>query len=116
MNIGEFVILAGLVLCFAGIEVIHVSLYKIFKKMRLPGYYGLIPFWNGFVLFRELWWGRLFFLIFIPIAGLFAAEIISSKLAYGFGKGDGFTAGLFLFPILFLPVLAFGDSCYQYDE
>ena len=37
-------------------------------------------------------------------------------LARAFGHGRWFTAGLILFPYIFYPILAFGDSQYQYTN
>jgi len=34
-------------------------------------------------------------------------------LARNFGKGVGFTVGLLLLPIVFWPILAFGDARYN---
>jgi len=37
-------------------------------------------------------------------------------LAKVFGNGRGFTAGLIFLPLIFYPILAFGDSQYQYTN
>jgi heme/copper-type cytochrome/quinol oxidase subunit 2 len=37
-------------------------------------------------------------------------------LARAFGHGRGFTAGLIFLPYIFYPILAFGDSQYQYTN
>jgi len=37
-------------------------------------------------------------------------------LARAFGHGRGFTAGLIFLPFIFYPILAFGDSQYQYSN
>jgi len=37
-------------------------------------------------------------------------------LARAFGHGRGFTAGLIFLPFIFYPILAFGDSQYQYTN
>jgi hypothetical protein len=37
-------------------------------------------------------------------------------LAKVFGHGRGFTAGLIFLPLIFYPILAFGDSQYQYTN
>ena len=37
-------------------------------------------------------------------------------LARAFGHGRGFTAGLIFLPLIFYPILAFGDSQYQYTN
>jgi hypothetical protein len=38
------------------------------------------------------------------------------RLAQVFGKSDGFIVGLILMPVIFIPILAFGNSQYQYLE
>jgi hypothetical protein len=39
--------------------------------------------------------------------------MISLDLARAFGKGSGFGIGLVFLPMIFYPILAFGDAKYQ---
>jgi hypothetical protein len=41
------------------------------------------------------------------------AIIIALDFAKVFGKGSGFGIGLIFLPIIFYPILAFGDAKYQ---
>jgi len=94
--------------------------WKINTKANQPGWAVLIPFYNIYVytqvIKRPGWWILLYLLVLIPILGLIAVFIIaildSIRLARVFGKGDGFAVGLILLPIVFLPILAFGDATY----
>ena len=98
-----------------------ISHWKIFEKANQPGWAALIPFYNIYVLSqvigRPQWWVILYLSAIIPILGIIALIVISImdhiRLAKVFGKDTGFAVGLVLLPIVFLPMLAFGDSTYQ---
>jgi hypothetical protein len=38
---------------------------------------------------------------------------MTNLLSKSFGKSEGFTVGLILLPIVFYPILGFGDAKYQ---
>ncbi|MEX2274949.1 MAG: DUF5684 domain-containing protein [Actinomycetota bacterium] len=59
---------------------------------------------------RPGWW---LILYLIPIANIIVLIIITVDLAKSFGKGTGFAIGLILLPIIFYPVLAWGDATYR---
>ena len=59
---------------------------------------------------KPAWWIVLFL---IPLVNLIPALILPFSLAERFGKGGGFGVGLLLLPIVFYPMLAFGDARYQ---
>ncbi len=69
------------------------SLWKIFTKAGKPG-----------------WW---LILMFIPIVNLVIGILALAGLAANFGKSGGFVVGLILLPIVFFPILAFGDAEYR---
>ena len=50
--------------------------------------------------------------MFIPIVNFVVIIMIYHNLSLSFGKGAGFTVGLILLGIVFLPLLAFGDAEY----
>ncbi|MFM7730523.1 MAG: DUF5684 domain-containing protein, partial [Flavobacteriales bacterium] len=50
------------------------------------------------------------------IAVLVISILDATRLSKSFGKEPGFTFGLILLPILFYPMLAFGDAQYQEIE
>lgn len=97
-----------------------VCMWKIFVKAGYEGWKAIIPFYNTYLLFEMTWgngWLMLtMFLSIIPIIGSIAVLVILVmtyyKLSLHFGKGAGFTVGLLLVPIVFLPLLAFGDAEY----
>lgn len=49
----------------------------------------------------------------LNILALVISIIINIDLAKKFGKSPAFSIGLILLPIVFLPILAFGDARYQ---
>jgi hypothetical protein len=87
----------------------------IFSKAGEPGWTCLVPIYNTIVFLRIVgrpWW-HLLLIMFVPIYGWFIVPIIMQfQLAKVFGKGGGFGLGLWLLPIIFYPILAFGSSRY----
>jgi len=51
--------------------------------------------------------------MFIPIANIVVAFLLSLALAEKFGKTTGFAVGMFFLPFIFYPILAFGDAQYK---
>ncbi|HMP89262.1 MAG TPA: DUF5684 domain-containing protein [Kiritimatiellia bacterium] len=106
---------AGIILIIqlALIVLIVVSMWKVFTKAGKPGWASIIPIYNLIVLLqivgKPLWW---IVLLLIPFVNLVVAIILAFKLAETFGKGGGFAVGLILLPIIFYPILAFGDASY----
>lgn len=90
-----------------------VSSWKIFTKAGEAGWKCLIPIYNIVVLLsivnRPLWFIILFF---IPFVNLIVLIMITHDLSKAFGRGVGFTIGLLVLPIIFYPMLAFGNSVY----
>lgn len=94
-----------------------ISLWKIFTKAGKPGWGSLIPFYNYYLL-TEITYGNgwLFLLLCIPFANFVFMIMMAFKLAKVFGKGTGFGFGVWLLPVIFYPILAFGDAEYQGAE
>lgn len=124
MDISNFIFLAqasseqpplilNLLYLVVGVVVI-ASQWVIFTKAGKPGWAAIIPIYNIFVLLqivgRPTWWLVLFF---IPVANLIAAIMVTHNLSESFGKEIGFTIGLVLLPIVFYPMLAFGEAKYK---
>lgn len=108
MNMGTiiFIYLAIVVLMIA-------SMWTIFTKAGKPGWAALVPIYNLIVLLEIVgkpWWWLL--LMFIPIVNFVVAIMIYHNLSLAFGKSGGFTVGLILLGVVFLPILAFGDAEY----
>lgn len=99
--------------------------------MGLPGWYGVIPFWNTWNQFQKTWatmpwffvWLVLSIASFVGVDGIFGTVVYILTLAVGiaanyqlakaFGKGVGYCVGLTLVPVVFLPILALGSAQYQ---
>jgi hypothetical protein len=89
------------------------SMWTIYSKAGKPGWAALVPIYNLIVLLDIIgkpWWWLL--LMFIPIVNFVVIIMIYHNLSLSFGKGAGFTVGLILLGIVFLPLLAFGDAKY----
>ena len=104
-----------------------VAMWKLFVKAGKPGWAAIVPFYNTYVLVeivgRPVWvfaimaFGGLLGAIpvigwLISIAVLVFSIIVMNDLSKAFGKTTGFTVGLVLLPVVFLPMLAFGKAKY----
>ncbi len=98
-----------------------VSWWIVFKKAGQPGWAILIPIYNFLVILRVAgkpwWWVFAILLPIIPIVGaillLVAMIFIFHGVSKNFGQGAGFTVGLVLLSVIFVPILAFGDYKWQ---
>ncbi|MFP6581173.1 MAG: DUF5684 domain-containing protein [Candidatus Hydrogenedentota bacterium] len=132
--------MVGSVLMFVGMIIVLVSFWRLFAKDGKPGWYVLIPIFNMLAIVKisglKWWWFLLSFLpmvmflvapieftyatafdpvgflLFLPLAGVFAMIVTGLSLAEEFGKGRLFGLGVVFLPFIFLPVLAFGESEY----
>ena len=90
------------------------SMWKVFTKAGQPGWAILIPIYNMYIMLKIAgkpdWW---LLLMFIPIVNIIVGIIAVVSLAANFGKGVGFAIGLILLPMVFYPILAFGDAKYM---
>lgn len=86
----------------------------MFTKAGKPGWASIIPIYNLIVLVeivgRPFWW---IVLMLIPCVNVIVAILMSLDMAKSFGKGPGFGIGLALLPMIFYPILGFGDAVYQ---
>ncbi len=93
--------------------VMAIAQWKVFEKAGQPGWACLVPIYNIIILLRVTrqpeWWIILFF---VPVANFVIAIRISIELARVFGQSGGFGAGLILLPVIFYPILGFGDAQY----
>jgi hypothetical protein len=88
-------------------------LWKLFVKANKPGWAAIVPIYNILVeleIVGRPWYWLL--LMLIPVANLVVAIMLIFRMAKVFGKGTGFGFGLLLLPIIFYPILAFGDATY----
>ena len=95
-------------------RVVIAGMWKTFAKAGQPGWGVLIPIYNAYLLTQIAgkpgWW---VLLMFIPLVNLVISVIISVAVGENFGKGSGFGIGLFILPIIFYPILGFGDATYR---
>jgi hypothetical protein len=102
---------------FAFIVFFIVCHWKIFTKAGQEGWKSLIPLYNAYVQLQitkqpTIW--LLYF--FIPFVNIYFGIKHIHGLSRAFGKDVGFTVGIILLPIIFYPILAFGDSKYVYTD
>jgi uncharacterized ion transporter superfamily protein YfcC len=93
---------------------IVVANWKIYQKAGRKGWESIVPVYNYIVLFEivklPVWQA---ILLFIPFVNIYIVVKLTMKLSEVFGKSQGFALGLFFFPIVFYPMLAFDDSKYK---
>ena len=113
------------------------GLYRVFQKMGMPGWKGIVPFYNMYNLFDKVWeskqfWGYLLAQIVLGIpmgeaSGLLVEVanlvlwvvliVVEMKLyialAKAFGKGTGFGVLTFFFAPICLAILGFGGAEYN---
>ncbi|MEI8122804.1 MAG: DUF5684 domain-containing protein [bacterium] len=103
-----------LALIWLAVVVLMVSsMWIVFTKAGQPGWACLVPFYNLYVMLKIAgkpgWWLVLFL---IPVVNLVVGIITYISLAANFGKSAGFAIGMIFLPIVFFPMLAFGDAKY----
>lgn len=99
-------------------------MWIVFQKAGRPGWAVIVPIYNLIVQFKiaklSPWLILLYLLAIIPIVGsilcLILNIVVSAKFCSAFGRGAGFIIGYIFLPFIFLPILAFGSSQYQFDE
>lgn len=114
-------VMAGIfcyVIFLVGIYVLMAfSFMKLFEKAGKPGWAGWVPIYNIIVMLeviqKPVWWIIMFF---IPCVNIVFIILFWIEVAKAYGKDAGFAVGLILLGIIFLPILAFGDSRYVYGR
>lgn len=125
------IILTMLLFGLALALVILVTRYKLFQKCGYEGWESLVPFYSSWILVKISgveWW---FYLIInspmivtmslmFPLAGLAGPAslvgyyFINYNIALKFDKDPvPFGLGLTLLPMIFYPILAFGNTKYK---
>lgn len=103
-----------IILLYGAIIVLMIAaMWTIFTKAGKPGWAAIVPIYNMIVLLEIVgkpWWWLL--LMLIPIVNIVIIIIVYHQLSLSFGKDVGFTIGLILLGIVFIPLLAFGDAKY----
>jgi hypothetical protein len=103
-----------LLLVLAVSLLLSAASWIIFERAGQAGWKSLVPFYNCFVLMeisgKPGWW---MFLLFIPIVGVVVYLLSMLSLAVKFGRSQLFGVGIFILPMIFLPLLAFGRAEYE---
>lgn len=108
-----------------GLAVAGLLYMGIFTKAGRPAWEAYVPFYNAYILITQIigrpaWW---FWVIIassvIPvlnfitwIVALVFGILLMNDLSKSFGKDSAYTVGLVLLPIVFLPMLGYGQARY----
>lgn len=90
-----------------------IGQWKYYQKMGRQGWEGIVPLYNTYVAFQELYgngWKML--LLLIPIYNIYIGIKFYIDLARAFGQGTGFGIGLILLNPIFSCILGFGGAAY----
>ena len=85
-GVAIFMIIFWIMYCiiiFAAVAAAFVSRWFIFKKMGMPGWKGIIPYYGEWLLFREVWTTKMFWVYVISGAVYGVLSIISMFLGMG---------------------------------
>jgi TRAP-type C4-dicarboxylate transport system permease small subunit len=98
-------------LILAFILLVIVAMWRVFERAGEPGWAVLIPIYNMYVMTKvggvSGWW---VVVMFIPLINIIALFVVSIAVARRFDRGAGFGIGLALLPMVFYPILAWGDE------
>ncbi len=105
---------AGAVILYLAIIVIMiVGMWKVFEKAGKPGWAAIIPIYNLIILLEIVGKPMIWILwLIIPCVNFVFAIWLYNLVAKSFGKSEGFTVGLVIFPYIFWPILGFGSATY----
>ena len=115
MEFGRTILISLLmVLYFAIFALPVIAMWRLFRKMGHRGWESIIPFYNTYVIFQELYGdGWRFLFLLIPFYNIYVLCKMEIDLAHAFGRSTGFGWGLILLGLVFLCILAFGKSRYR---
>ena len=68
---------------FGTVAAVFISRWFIFKKMGMPGWKGIIPYYSEWLLFREVWNTKMFWVYVISGAVYGVISVISTFLGMG---------------------------------
>ena len=105
----------GMMIFYLAVMILMIAaLWKVFQKAGKPGWASIIPIYNFIVLMEIIgkpWWWLI--LMLIPVVNLVFAIWATNLLSLSFGQGVGFTLGLIFLPVIFYPLLGFGNFEYK---
>lgn len=126
-----------IVLCLFILIFYILTYWRIFTKLGRKGWEGIIPIYNRYIFFNEVWDKKVFLMdlfftfigiafaiafsytemfiydllvVFINIVRFIIQFMFCNKTADVFGKGKYFGIWLAFFPIICYPILAFGRA------
>ena len=108
-----FIMAFFIILAIAVAVFIIAAEWKLFSKANQPGWAIFIPIYNILVLLKVdkmSWWNIL--LLLIPIVNIVITFMVYINIAKNYGKDAGFGVGMVFLPIIFIPVIAFGNAVY----
>lgn len=109
--IGAVLVLLMVLIGLAFVVFMFVSIWRLYAKAGRPGWAIFIPVYNFVEFFHVAWGSGAYFLFMLfPGVNVLVAILTIQKLSESFGHGIWYTLGLFFFPWIFIPVLAFGKS------
>lgn len=96
--------------------IMAVANWMIFKKMGYQGWEGIIPFYNTYILFKELYGnGWKFLTLLIPFYNIYVIVKLYIDLAHAFNQSTGFGVGLIFLAPIFLCILGFRKDIVYLD-
>ncbi len=102
-----------MIFALISIVLLYASYWSILKKAGKEGIDGLIPVHNEICLLeicgipKAMW-----FINLIPFGVIVFLIILGIYMARSYGKSGGFAVGLILLPLIFYPMLAWGNARY----
>lgn len=111
-------ILAGIGMAFfmiwlAVIVLSIAGMWRTFEKAGKPGWAALIPIYNIYIMIEIVGKPTIWLLwCLLPCVNFIFVIWVYNLLSKSFGKGEGFTVGLFLLGFIFWPILGFGNARY----
>jgi hypothetical protein len=90
------------------------SSWKMHDKAGQPGWVGVVTVLRTLgklkMITRPYWW---IFLYLVPGVNVVIDFIVTLAVARTFRKGFLFGVGMFFFPMVFIPMVGFGEARYQ---
>ncbi len=111
---GAIAAMGGMIFVYLLVIILFVvAMAFVFKKAGKKWYESLIAGHNSCVLLELAGLPMAYyFLYLVPIANIVIYFMQNIKLANAFGKSSGFGVGLALLPVIFYPILAWGNATY----
>lgn len=89
----------------------------MFTKLDRRDAGDIIPFYNIFSLCNAIGYSELFgILLLIPVLNVVLLSIFSFGLRKRFSTSTVFNLGLFFLPMIFIPILAYGNANASFEE